>query len=170
MNIPLKNAEQSTTYTTDGCAGNLCTANKAIDGNLATQSVTRESQLESWSAELEELSSITKILVYANSYALGAGKYSRFKVEVKTSQNAAWKVCKAEHAMQAPHDPNEVICEKPMIAKYVKLSVAGGPNLYLNEVKVLGSILGKSYRNMVCEMAAKIHFKMNYCRIIQNYL
>ena len=139
------NPTQSTTYTTDSCAGNVCIANKAIDGDLATQSVTRESQLESWSAELEELSSITKILVYANSWALGAGKYSRFKVEVKTSQNGAWKVCKAEHAMQAPHDPNVVVCDGgPMNAKYLRLSVASNP-LYLNEVKVFGSNSGKSY-------------------------
>ena len=131
------NPTQSSTHTADGCTGNVCTANNVIDGDLATQSVTRESQLESWSAELKELSSITKILVYANSWALGAGKYSRFKVEVKSSQNAEWKVCKAEHAIQAPSiSPNVVGCDHPTIAKYVRLSVAGGVNLYLQEVEV----------------------------------
>ena len=113
---------------------------------MSTNSVSRESAVEWWSAELEELASITKILVYANSWALANGKYKRFKVEVKTSQNEAWKVCKAEHAMQAPHNPNVVICDGgPTDAKYVRLSVAGGVNLYLTEVKVRGSNLGKFY-------------------------
>ena len=35
--------------------------------------------------------------------------------------------------------PHKVVCDKPIIAKYVKISVAGGSSpLYLAEVEVMG--------------------------------
>lgn len=140
--IPLKDAKQNSTYLLNHCEGNKCTANKSLDGDLSTSSVTRSGgSSQWWSAVLVDVSRIERILVYVSSWAFNRRKFNRFKVETKRNTDEKWTVCKDEYKMEAPYYPHIVQCSSPTIAKYIRLSVAGGGTLYLREVKVWGVMI-----------------------------
>ena len=84
---------------------------------------------------------IERILVYANTWAASVGYYKRFKVETRLNTGESWRVCKDEYSMKEPYNPHEVQCDEKTIAKYVRLSVRGWKNLYLQEVQVIGTPL-----------------------------
>ena len=136
--VALRNAAQSSTWFRKKCAGNKCKADSAIDGDISTGSVTQGSSFEWWSAELTNVTRIERILINANMYAFESGFYGRFKVETRMKTSEHWKTCKGEYSITGSIKPHEVQCDKPTIAKYLRLSIAGGSNLYLNDVRVVG--------------------------------
>ena len=87
---------------------------------------------------------IERILVTTTDYAFRMGKFRRFKVETRLTSSAPWTVCKGEYSIKGSYKPHVVKCNNPTIAKYIRLSVAGGPNLYLSEVIVEGVPVGKN--------------------------
>ena len=146
--IPLVDAEQSSTFTNGGCKGNICTADKVIDGNTgtdySTMGVTHPDSPSWWSARMTAVATINKILVYAQEWPFTEGFYNRFKVETRMREDEPWTVCKGEYSMSRPIDPHEVLCDQPTTAGYVRVSVAGNKFLYLREVQVFGkSLVGK---------------------------
>ena len=156
MSVPLRNAAYSSTFVLYSCGEFQCTADKAHDGNMSTYSVTTsDTDVQWWEGELTKRSMISRILVYTTKYALDKGKFQRFKVETRMSRWTKWNVCKGEHSMQA-YDPHVVICDQPTNAKYLRLSIAGGSNLYLTEVQVEETV-GKNLIPMsVCQNGVMI--------------
>ena len=142
--VPLVDAVQSSTVTTSGCAGNICTADKVADGNtgneISTMGVTHANSPSWWSARMTAVATIDKLLVYAGEWAFTQGYFNRFQVETRMRDDEEWTVCKGEHSMSRPIDPYVVVCDKPTTAKYVRVSVAGSKNLYLGEVQVFGKL------------------------------
>ena len=140
--LRLSDAIQSSTNTWYSCVGNKCTADRAIDGDLTTSSVTEASNkanhVEWWSATLGNPSRIEKILVYGSEYAFGKGYYRHFTVKTRMKTSDSWKVCKGDYSIKGSYRPHEVKCNTPTIAKYIRLSVTGFASLYLQEVRVLG--------------------------------
>ena len=96
---------------------------------------------------------IEEILVSTTKYAFESGKFRRFKVESRMTASepwkGTWKVCKGEHSMTGSYSPHKVKCDTPTVAKYIRLSVTGGTNLYLTDVRVLGTVIdaGKGTAN-----------------------
>ena len=59
VELRLMNAEQSGTFTTSGCLGEgRCGADKAIDGDITTNSVTKLANPSWWSAQLSNRSKV----------------------------------------------------------------------------------------------------------------
>ena len=147
--ILLRDAKQSTEMTAYTCSPNKCPASNAIDGDILTDSVTNVvNDREWWSAKLDQTSVINKILVYASKYGFRNGKYNKFSVDTGMSRkgmDTEWRVCKGEYKMEEPHQPHVVECDSTTIAEFIRLSVRGS-NLYLNEVKVTGTVsIGELY-------------------------
>ena len=58
-------------------------------------------------------------------------------MSTKEQEGDDWKKCIEEQKMDT--SPHKVVCDKPTVAKYVKISVAGEDTpLYLAEVEVMG--------------------------------
>ena len=143
--IFLANAQQSSTETTYKCLGDQCLADKAIDEDISTNSYTTDDPLPWWKAELSKITRIENIILYLSDYNYNQGHYTGFKVETSITEDA-WVVCKGPYDVQKPIRPHIITCNKPTIAKYVRLSreidVVG--YLALREVNVNGVSLGKS--------------------------
>ena len=141
--VSLRNAEQSSTWLWNSCAGNKCMAESAIDEDKSTKSVTRGSVFDWWSAELTNITRIETILISASMDTSKSGYDGRFKVETRMSTSEPWKICKGEYSFTGSLEPHELQCDKPTTAKYLRLSVAGPRcpncrNLYLYDVRVRG--------------------------------
>ena len=122
------------------CAPDKCPASAAIDGDMNTKSVTLEQQWVWWSAELTRTVIINEIHITTTKYAFESGKFNRFSVETgMTREDDGWTVCKGEYKMEGSYQPHVVECDTPTTAKYIRLSVRGGTNLYLTEVEVIGT-------------------------------
>ena len=137
--IGLSNAQQSSTLELYNCAGGKCTAEKAIDDNFISLSITRRGKPSWWSAELENKVQIEIILVYIGAYSFKY--YNRFQVETGL-QKDVWEVCKGPYEVQRPLTPHYITCDKIKIAKYIRMSQMS-EMLALTEVKVVGIIQGK---------------------------
>ena len=115
--------------------GNMCSADKAIDGDSYTYSLTKSSMFNWWSVTFGYTVKIEKILITTSRYALQQGYGNRFKVETKLANDEHWQVCKGEHSILTIH--HEVKCEKPTIASYLRLSASGARSrVYMSDVKV----------------------------------
>ena len=106
------------------------------------------------------LAKIEKILCATTKYAIESGKFDRFKVETRITTSEPWKVCKGEYSIEGPWRHHEVKCNNPTIAKYIRLSVAGGVNLYLSNVEVVGSLAGVG---KICIFPRFEHFLITSC-------
>ena len=115
--------------------GNVCTADKAIDGDYSTYSLTQSSKFSWWSVVFGYTVEIEKILITASGYGIQSGYFDQFKVETKVTSEDPWRVCKGEHSI--PTNPHIVKCDNPTIAKYLRLSTSG--KCYLKEVHVVGT-------------------------------
>ena len=82
---------------------------------------------------------VEKILVTVFPWALGRGSFRHFMVATRTTNSEPWKLCRGYYSMEGSYNPHEITCHKPTIARYIKLSVAHGDGLYLNEVRVVGT-------------------------------
>ena len=99
-----------------------------------------------WTAELTKPIKLVKIQVHANQNALQKGAFVRFKAETKMKHDDEWQVCRNEHALHKGWDQHDVVCDTLHHATYIRLSVAGGFDLSLDEVKVMGiPLIGKTY-------------------------
>ena len=59
VEVRLMNAEQSGTFTISGCLGEgTCGADKSMDGDMNTNSVTKLSNRSWWSAQLSNISKV----------------------------------------------------------------------------------------------------------------
>merc|ERR1719230_2528284 len=94
--IPLINAKQSSTETRGNCAGaGKCAADKAIDGDATSISVTWGSDFDWWSAQLSSRATIKEVIFTTIGYAFGKGWFNRLRVDTAESSNGPWKICKA---------------------------------------------------------------------------
>ena len=75
--VQLQNPTQSSTLTDYGCAGNKCRPSAAIDGDLATGSVTNKGNAEWWQVEMKKTTLIDHIMIHASDWAMGKGFYNR---------------------------------------------------------------------------------------------
>ena len=120
--VPLRNAAQLGEFTDDICSPDKCSADKAIDGNILTESVTEASNNPWWSVEFTEHSVIDRVFLHIGTHAHSGKEFRRFKVETRMKEDEKWSICKKEYSVEPPLDPHVVYCERPMEAKYMNLS------------------------------------------------
>jgi hypothetical protein len=165
----LRNAKQSSEMKSYNCAPDKCPASAAIDGDMNTTAVTLGSWSgglwDWWSAELTQTATIDKIRIYTTKYAFNDGKFNRFSVETgMTREDDGWTVCKREYKMEGSYKPHVVKCDTPRIAKYIRLSIRGIQNLYLTEVKVIGTPYLEicwGHQRAACVSGHNIHIHSN---------
>ena len=77
--VQLQNPTQSTTVTTNNCAGNKCPASAAIDGDLTTVSVTGKWRVngEWWQVEMMKTTLIDHIMIHPSGWAMSVGFYNK---------------------------------------------------------------------------------------------
>ena len=75
--VQLENPAQSSTETRYTCEGNICPPSAAIDGDLATRSVTYYGNDVWWQVEMLKTTLIDHILIHASDYAMGKGYYNK---------------------------------------------------------------------------------------------
>ena len=75
--VQLQNPTQSSTNTGSNCAGNKCPASAAIDGDLATMSVTRHGSAEWWQVEMMKTTLIDHIMIHPSGWAMSVGFYNK---------------------------------------------------------------------------------------------
>ena len=137
----LHDAEQSSTYNRYSCRNNKCIADKAIDNDITTKSLTKHGGM--WNAKISKVIKIDSILIFVTKYGFDQGYYSEFKVETRLDKNDKWVVCKGPYNMKEPIDPHVVQCDAPVtLAKYIRLS-SGKNSLRLYEVQVTGKAQGE---------------------------
>jgi len=130
------------------------TAPKAMDGNQESVAITGYPisfgssgiSLGSswWVGRLQKTTSIGKILIYTTPFAVSNGNFNGFKVEIRTSENEPWRVCKPLHKLEMQSPSTGVVrCDGgPMTAKEVRLTVQRA-KLFLAEVEVFEAGSGK---------------------------
>ena len=142
--VPLGNAVQSSTHNRFNCVNNNCAADKAIDKDMSTYSLTlMATQNDWWSVELLVEAAIDQINAYLSQNDLRQGKFNQFQVTSRRSNTEDWSICKEKYSVTEPVNPHVLRCERPTIAKYLRLNVFGGNYLAIMELVVLGSTLGQ---------------------------
>ena len=132
--VPLTNPTQSTTYTWGTCTNDGCTAEKALDGDIDTGTLsTNDDGIAWWSARFTTTTVIDSIYVDLSHYYHALG--SQLKVETKMKWDDEWKVCKAAYILESTSNPHDMKCSEETTANFIRLSVTGD-NLRLNEVIV----------------------------------
>ena len=111
------------------------TADNAVDGDISTKSVTRDTDMSWWMAQFTTSVRLTSLDLFLNKYSLAHAQYSQLKVEVKLFQTDQWRVCKQRDVIGDVISPYKVVCDVTLVVRYVRVSVAGGRNLMLHEVE-----------------------------------
>ena len=86
---------------------------------------------------MEKVVMIDKVLVYPSS---SDSYFKHFKVETKMKEGDKWVDCTKEYNMPKPataSTPHVAICDKPTVAKYLRVSTRG-PYMAMYELKVVG--------------------------------
>ena len=129
----MSNAQRSSAY----CDGGKCPAGEAVDGDINTMTRTSTALNPWWTAELSKITRIESIVLYLSEYNLNRGNYNNFKIETSMTEDS-WVVCKGPYDVKTPIHPHIITCDKPTVAKYIRLSrEPKNPSfLVLHEVKV----------------------------------